>query len=121
MFKPLDQSSHQRTCPEGEAKEALDRNRKKGPLEKVMERYADWQLPLSPTLTCGARRANPSRTRTLFATYSNSERGPRFLLEVDNEEHQDPLCSSLASRIATEYHKEPIIRISCIRVLRADN
>lgn len=41
------------TCPEGEAKETLDKYGKKGTLEKIMERYAGWAPEMTELLRQG--------------------------------------------------------------------
>ncbi|KAI9812574.1 MAG: hypothetical protein M1827_004563 [Pycnora praestabilis] len=40
-------------CPEGEAKETLDKYGKKGTLEKILERYADWAPEMTEFLRQG--------------------------------------------------------------------
>ena len=65
MSKPLDQSRHQRTCPEVEAKEVFAKYGKKGSLKKVCE----WHLPPYPALTSGpGERTYPTPGRFLLLT-----------------------------------------------------
>lgn len=40
-------------CLEGDAKETLDRCGKKGTLEKILERYADWAPEMTESLKQG--------------------------------------------------------------------